>query len=160
MTLHGFTWVLRGELAGMPIPSRSKDDAAALRAAGIGAVVNLTARDWPAEVLEGAGLHYLQLPIRDFAPPTPAQVDRFVEFCDSNIGAGRPVAVHCIAGRGRTGTMIACHLARRGMAAEQAIRLVRDALSGAIETPGQERAVHDYAARCRRAEAGSGGGSG
>ena len=150
MTLRGFSWVLPEELAGMPMPMQSEADAAELRALGIGAVVNLTSRDWPADVLRQAGLHYLHLPIADFSPPTPDGVDRFVAFCDSSISAGRPVVVHCIAGHGRTGTMVACYLVHRGMGAPRAIRFVREARPGSIETPEQERAVHDYAARRRR----------
>ena len=150
MTVCGFSWVLPGELAGMPAPMQSEADAAGLRALGVGAVVNLSSRDWPGDLLPRAGLGYLHLPIVDFSPPTPKQVDLFVGFCDSNIQAGRPVVAHCIAGRGRTGTMIACYLVHRGKGAAEAIRHVRSARPGSIETPGQERAVHDYAARRRR----------
>ena len=145
MTLRGFSWVLPEELAGMPMPMQSEADAVEKRPLTVP-----LPRDWPADVLRQAGLHYLHLPIADFSPPTPDGVDRFVAFCDSSIRAGRPVVVHCIAGRGRTGTMVACYLVHRGMGAPRAIRFVREARPGSIETPEQERAVHDYAARRRR----------
>jgi len=152
MTVPGFSWVLPGELAGMPMPVRYAAVAAELRALGVGAVVNLTARDWPGDVLSGVGLRYLHLPIVDFSPPTADQVDAFIRFCDSSIAAGRPVVAHCVAGRGRTGTMVACYLVHRGDGADEAMRRVRGARPGSIETPEQERAVHDYGTRRRRAK--------
>jgi atypical dual specificity phosphatase len=150
MTVRGFSWFLPGELAGMPAPMQTEADAIELRALGIGAVVNLWSRDWPDRVLEQADLCYLHLPIADFAPPTQEEVDLFVDFCDANIEADRPVVVHCVAGRGRTGTMIACYLVRRGEGASEAIRFVRGIRPGAIETPEQEQAVRDYASRRER----------
>ena len=147
MSIHGLTWVLPGELAGMPMPACTAQDAVALRQRGVGALVNLTRRSWPERALAEAGLAYLWLPIADFRPPTPGQVDDFVRLCDAQVGAGRAVAVHCLAGRGRTGTMIACYLVHRGMAAAAAIERVRRARAQSVETREQERAVHRYEAR-------------
>lgn len=150
MALREFSWVIEGELAGMSQPDGLPEDLAELRRLGVAALVNLTPEDWPREVVERSGLAYLQLPIEDFSPPRPEQVDAFVEFCEESILRGRPVAVHCRAGRGRTGTMIACYLVRRGMSAEEAIGRTCSLRPGSIETCKQKQAVRDYEARCRR----------
>ena len=147
MSLYGFSWVIEGKLAAMAMPDRSREDLEELAARGVGALVNLTNRDWPAEVLKEGGLAYLQLPVPDFRPPQPRQVDQFMKFCDENIAEGRAVVVHCVAGRGRTGTMVACYLVYGGMEPRKAVAFIRSLRGGSIETLSQEAAVHDFAAR-------------
>ncbi len=149
MTLYGFDWILPGELAAMARPGGTSADAAALKGMGVGAVVTLTAWEWRAAA-EGEGLDYLHLPMPDFSPPGPEQVDDFIRFCEGAAARGRAVAVHCLAGRGRTGTMVACYLVSKGAAPEEAMALVRSLRPGSIETATQERAVHEYGARVRR----------
>lgn len=149
MSLHGFSWVIEGKLAAMSMPDRSSDDLGQLGRKGVGALVNLTPWEWPASVLTQYGLEYLQLPIPDFSPPQPAQADKFVQFCDRNINQGRAVAVHCLAGKGRTGTMIACYLVYKGAEPQEAIGRIRSLRPGSIETHSQELAVHEFAARHR-----------
>ena len=64
-----------------------------------------------------------------------------MEFVDRQFARGCAVGVHCMAGRGRTGTMIACYLVSQGMSAEDAIAEVRRARPGSIQTEAQEQAV-------------------
>ncbi len=147
MALQGFSWIIEGQLAGMAMPSGAPEDWRALRNLGVGAIVNLTSHRMPEKQIRREGLDYLQIPVGEFRPPTQEQVDRFVEFCDRHIDDYHAVAVHCLAGRGRTGTMAACYMVRRGMEPEAAIKYVRRLRPGSIETESQEDAVREYAAR-------------
>lgn len=142
-----FSFVIPGKLAGMARPGPGpalEATLADLSAEGVGAVVSLTESPLDATALQVAGMQYLHLPVMDFSPPTPAQVERFVLFVDQANAAGRAVVVHCTAGRGRTGTMLACYLVHIGLGAGEAIDSVRRIRPGSIETAEQEDAVRAY----------------
>ncbi|QOV39065.1 dual specificity protein phosphatase family protein [Streptomyces ferrugineus] len=86
----------------------------ALAGMGIGTVVDLRAeRMSAAELAEPseAGLNVVRLPIRDGQTPAPQQVQRFLDVVSSASG---PVFVHCGAGVGRTGAMVAAYLVKTG----------------------------------------------
>jgi atypical dual specificity phosphatase len=136
------SWVIEGEVAAFS--AFALDDLDALQEAGIGAIVSLTER-MPPELMGESRFDTLHLPIEDMTPPERRQVERFVTFVDEHLGEARPVGVHCLAGLGRTGTMIACYLVTRGHKPDAAIDEVRRARPGSVQTELQERAVHRWA---------------
>jgi len=144
MSIYGFSWVVEGKLAGMAMPDGWPEDWDELRRKGVGGVVNLTTRRWPQEEMEEHGLDGMRLPVAEFQPPELEQIQEFVRFCDEHIEDGAGVAVHCVAGKGRTGTMIACYLVHTGMDPDEAIREIRRLRGGSIETWEQEEAVYAY----------------
>ena len=150
MSLDTFSWLIENQLAGMAQPARWPEAFAALKARGVGAVVSLTERPLPDGLLKQHDLTHLHLPVPNLTPPLPTQIDRFMAFCEQNLEKGRPVAVHCLAGMGRTGTMLACYLVRQGTSPKEAISTVRARRPGSIETPEQEKAVFRYAVRLAR----------
>jgi hypothetical protein len=57
-----------------------------------------------------------RLAIRDGWVPSRAMMRHILNRMDLFIQAGKPVYVHCWGGRGRTGTVVGCYLARHGLA--------------------------------------------
>jgi atypical dual specificity phosphatase len=111
---------------------------------GVRAVLCL-AMDRPLPELAQAGLVVLHEPIPDFTAPDAATLSRCVAFVTSRWADGHSVAVHCIAGIGRTGTVLAACLVSTGVAPEEAIRTVRRQRPGSIETVEQEDCVFAFA---------------
>lgn len=146
--MNGFSWVIENEIAGMARPQLRADALWEwLAGQGIGLVVSLT-RDAPdAGLLARFGVDLAHLPVPDFTPPTPAGIDEFLEKAHFYRHEGKSIVVHCGAGMGRTGTMIACYLVGKGMSAADAIEIVRQARPGSIETLAQEECVVELAAR-------------
>jgi len=145
-----FSWVVPGVVAAMSRPLDTRKAFEFFKDENIDVVITLTESPLNLALVEEFGLEYHHLPIRDFAAPRPEQVDRFVEIIEKARTAGRKVVVHCLAGRGRTGTMLACYLVSRGRSPEEALKEVRALRPGSVETKEQEQAVRAYARRLGR----------
>jgi atypical dual specificity phosphatase len=77
-------------------------------------------------------------------------VEEFVAFVDAERARGGAVMAHCVAGIGRTGTMLAAYLVKEGRTAPEAIREVRTRRRGSIETTEQEDLIAMYEAKLQR----------
>jgi len=139
-------WIIEGELAAFSVFALADLDR--LQREGIGAIVSLT-EYFPAELVGASGFKTLHLPIEDMTPPDSRQIEQYVEFVDRMLARSRAVGTHCLAGLGRTGTMIGCYLVSRGASAEDAIIRVREARPGAIQTETQERAIVQWERKLR-----------
>ena len=137
-------------MAGGGEVSAFEDEMAALDAAGVRAVVCLLNIPGDAAVYESAGFSFLCLPVSDGAAPSFEQADEFVRFVTEQRGRHRAVAVHCEAGLGRTGTLLATYLVSQGESAAAAIARVRAAETVAVETPQQIHFLEQYAERLHK----------
>ena len=132
-----FSWLLPGRVAGMARPVM--DDEAWLREQGVTSLVSLTLA--PPSI----ALRILHVPIPDMQSPSVNQLRAAVDFIRAAWDEGGGVAVHCGAGIGRTGTVLAAVLVAEGSDADEAIAEVRAVRPGSIETPEQEQRVHEFA---------------
>jgi atypical dual specificity phosphatase len=148
--MHRFYWIIDDVLAGCSRPGAGGGDLdrdlAELRGHGVGALLTLTERPLPSGALERHGLLGLHLPVDDFHAPTTGQMLEALAFLDEARGTGIPAAVHCLAGQGRTGTVLAAYLIRGGLPAAEAIAEVRAICPGAIEAAPQTAALIAWAA--------------
>ena len=150
---NGFTWVDPPLLGAMAQPSAA-DEYQWLREQGVQLVISLC-EDPPRRAwLNEAGLFSMHVPIEDMQPPGPQQIQQCLSASEKAHGQGFGVAIHCGAGLGRTGTILACYFVKKGMTAPGAISHVRRVRPHSIETPEQADAVSDFARRLKRAEAG------
>ena len=77
------------------------------------------------------------------APVGEPCISAIAKVNSNNMG----VAVHCGAGLGRTGVVIAAYFVHKGMTARSAIAKVRRLRPGSIETDEQVEAVVEFARR-------------
>ena len=142
-----FSFVIEKFLAGMERPGSHaplQEDLEFLKVQGISGIVSLTESPLEHTLIEAFGFRYLHLPVADFTPPTLEQVRRFIAFLEEFEAANRAVVVHCAAGQGRTGTLLACALVHKGHTAAEAIEQLRTVRPHSIETAEQERMVQDF----------------
>lgn len=96
----------------------SEEGYRSLAAAGVGTIIDLRA-EGGAGPDPDLGMTVLSFPIRDGQPPSPDQVETILAAIDS---AAAPVFVHCAAGVGRTGSVVAAYVAGRGAPPDEALR--------------------------------------
>jgi atypical dual specificity phosphatase len=157
-------WLIPGVLAGMRIPyldprrferhspvlNSCDDDLPMLYAAGVRAVVSLLDTPGDVHVYARTGFTFRCIPIHTGEAPSRAQAMHFVHFVNEQRAQGKPVAVHCQGGLGRTGTMMAVYLISEGDDTQTAIQRVRAAEPEAVETGRQVEFLDEFAQFCRR----------
>ncbi|OPX31112.1 MAG: hypothetical protein B1H40_04555 [Candidatus Latescibacteria bacterium 4484_181] len=138
-----FKWIEKGRIAGSAKPVE-KADIDWLCKQGIRAVVSLERLPIQLSLaLKRLGIERLVLPVKDGDVPTPEQVREFLKFTEEQIDQrGKPVLVHCAAGLGRTGLMLALYLVNRGMNAQQAIDRI-----GTLENAAQREFVLQFSSK-------------
>ena len=85
------------------------------------------------------------MPTPDLTAPDMDEIDLAVEFIREQIKNDQAVMVHCAAGMGRAGTILACYFVKyENFTAKQAITKIRDERPGSIQSKVQELAIGFY----------------
>ncbi|XP_063450368.1 dual specificity protein phosphatase CDC14B isoform X5 [Pan paniscus] len=99
-------------------------------------IIRLNKRMYDAKRFTDAGFDHHDLFFADGSTPTDAIVKEFLDICENAEGA---IAVHCKAGLGRTGTLIACYIMKHyRMTAAETIAWVRICRPGSVIGPQQQ----------------------
>jgi atypical dual specificity phosphatase len=144
-----FYWVIDRRLAGTPRPgvvAELDSDLSALRALGVTVLVTLEeTATVPASALQAHGMRGIHVPIPDRHPPTMEQAHRLFREIDARLASHDVLAVHCLAGLGRTGTVLAGYLVHRGLSALDALDRVRSLRPRSVQTSEQVEFLRGYA---------------
>lgn len=113
---------------------------------GVKCIVTMTEDALPENWIDSSDMAYLHIPTLDLTAPTQEELGDAADFIYGHVTSGSPVAVHCAAGLGRAGTVLACYLIKyAGYDAKRAIGEIRQKRPGSIQSEEQEIAVAFFA---------------
>ncbi|NIQ11419.1 MAG: hypothetical protein GWO08_22645, partial [Gammaproteobacteria bacterium] len=145
---RGFLWLKKGLLAGTPRPGIVADeghDLRALKRVGIKVLVSLTEKPFSKEKLKKYDIEGKWLAIKDMKAPKYEEalnLCREIQLC---MVENKPVAYHCKAGLGRTGTLLAAQLVLEGMSALEALEAVRKIEPRWVQSDVQVKFIEGFA---------------
>jgi len=121
----------------------SKDEIKWVQEQGVKSIVTIReeplADEWIKDV------NYLHVMSNDMGVPEFDDLIHAVDFIHKRITNNEPVLVHCLAGMGRTGTVLACYLVKyQNTSAEEAIQKVREERPGSIQSYPQEEIIFRF----------------
>lgn len=97
------------------------------------------------ERAEGIGLEVVRFPVVDGGVPPQDELEEYAAMIQNlvtRLKNGSTIVVHCHAGLGRTGLVVASILVALGNGPEEAIDFVRESRPGTLETSAQVDLVH------------------
>ena len=137
-----FSWLIENKLAGSGMPT-TFDEFEWVLNQGVKSVVTMTENALPESWVED--VNYLHVPTTDLSAPEINKIKVAVDFIHKQINNKEAVMVHCAAGMGRTGTILACYLIKyQKYTAKKAIEKLRNERPGSIQSEIQEMTIHMY----------------
>ena len=137
-----FSWLIKNKLAGSGIPT-SINEVQWVLDQGIKSVV--TIREEPLDESWTRDINYLHVLSNDMGVPEFNDLIHTVDFIHRRITSNEPVLVHCLAGMGRTGVILACYLVKyQNMSADEATQKVRKERPGSIQSYPQEEIIFRF----------------
>mgnify|MGYP001165148104 FL=1 len=138
-----FSWLIENKLAGSAIPT-SSDEVQWVIDQGVKSIV--TIREEPLSDNWIKNVNYLHIRSNDMGVPEFNDLIHAIDFIHRRITNNEPVLVHCLAGLGRTGTLLACYLIKhQKMSADEATQKIREERPGSIQSYPQEEIIFQFA---------------
>ena len=143
-----FSWLIENKLAGSGIPT-TIDEVQWTIEQGVKSIV--TVREEPLDDIWIKDVNYLHVLSNDMGVPDFDDLVHAVDFIHHRITNNEPVMVHCLAGMGRTGTVLACYLVKyQNMSADEATEKVREERPGSIQSYPQEEIIFRFEKSLKR----------
>ena len=137
-----FSWLIKNKLAGSAIPTSIKEIDWVIEQ-GVKSIV--TIREEPLDDDWIKNVNYLHVMSNDMGVPEFDDLTFAVDFIHRRLDDKEPVMVHCLAGLGRTGTILASYLVKyENMSADKAIEKVREIRPGSIQSYPQEEMIFRF----------------
>lgn len=144
--LSSFNWIIKDMLAGSGQPGMIdtlENDVKFMKRIGIKQIVTLTEKPLNPPMSK-YGFEEFHFAISDMGIPLPKKAEVICNHILQSIDRREPVLVHCKAGLGRTGTILACCLIHLGKSPKEAINALRKKNKGYIQTTSQEMFIGHY----------------
>ncbi|MDH5424916.1 MAG: ATP-binding cassette domain-containing protein [Gammaproteobacteria bacterium] len=145
---RGFLWLKRGLLAGTPLPGVFHDieyDMQMLKKVGVTTLITLMTKPVNQTVLDKFSVKSIWHSIKDMGAPDNEQAVTICREIDLAINNKEVVAVHCRAGMGRTGTILAAYLIWEGSPALLALDTVRNIEPRWVQSEEQVNFLESFA---------------
>lgn len=137
-----FSWLIKNKLAGSAIPTSIKEIDWVIEQ---GVKSTVTIREEPLDDDWIKNVNYLHVMSNDMGVPEFDDLTFAVDFIHRRLNDKEPVMVHCLAGQGRTGTILASYLVKyENMSADEAIEKVREIRPGSIQSYPQEEIIFRF----------------
>ncbi len=137
-----FSWLIEGKLAGSAIPT-SFEEIKWLIDGGVKSIVTVREESLDDDWMKN--INYLHIHSNDMGVPEFEDLVKAVDFIHQRITNNEPVMVHCLAGLGRTGTILACYLIKyQKLSADDSIQKVRESRPGSIQSFPQEEIIFQF----------------
>jgi atypical dual specificity phosphatase len=145
-----FSWVINNKLAGSGTPMTSEQYRWLIKN-NIKSIVTVREFPLPQKWLvdnekETIINDYKFVYVKDYGVPSLEVLDNIVDYINIKITKEKkPLVVHCAAGKGRTGTILAAYLLKQdNISSQDAIKKIRRLRPGSIQSKVQEEILHEY----------------